>query len=477
MNDRTLQTDIPARLDRLPWSRWHTMVVVALGITWVLDGLEVTVVGALGSVLEQGDTLALSSAQVGLAASSYLAGAISGALFFGRLTDRHGRKRLFIVTLALYFAATVATAASWSFGSFAFFRFLTGAAIGGEYAAINSAIDELLPARVRGFADLAINGSYWIGTAVGALATMVLLDPRFLPRTVGWRAAFGLGALLAFAIVLVRRFVPESPRWLMLHGRADEAEHVARGIERLAAPHAPPPPPEAPLPALRVVTGQSYGLRDVARVLVKHHPRRTAFCLTLMIAQAFFYNSIFFSYALILTKFFGVAPERVGGYLVPFALGNFLGPLVLGRTFDAWGRRPMIVFSYAASGILLLVSGAMFVAGWLGPMTQTIAWSVIFFFGSAAASSAYLSASELFPLEIRAMAIALFYAVGTAVGGLAAPAVFGALVGTGDRWSLFAGYAVGGVLMIVAAAVAAWLGVAAERKSLEEIAPPLSTAT
>jgi MFS family permease len=466
-----ISTNIPARLDRLAWSRWHTMVVVALGITWILDGLEVTIVGALGSVLEHGDTLGLTSAQVGLAASAYLAGAISGALVFGRLTDLHGRKRLFIITLSMYVVATLSTAGAWSFASFAIFRFFTGAAIGGEYAAINSAIDELLPARVRGFVALAINGSYWVGTALGALSTTVLLNPRIFPPNVGWRVAFALGAILAVAIVLVRRFVPESPRWLLLHGRPNEADAVATEIERHSNRIQDG---DDDTRTMRVVTGRHYGYADVARVLFRRYPRRAWLCFTLMVTQAFFYNSIFFSYSLILTKFFRVAPQDVGRYLLPFAIGNFLGPLLLGRAFDAVGRKTMIAITYAISGVLLLATGGMFVAGWLDASTQTLAWSVVFFFGSAAASSAYLSASELFPLEIRANALAFFYAVGTAVGGLAAPAVFGVLIGSGDPMRLFGGYAFGAGLMLVAAIVAAWLGVPAERKSLESVATPLS---
>ncbi len=473
MADRVLETDIPARLDRLPWGRFHWLVVFALGITWILDGLEVTIVGALGSALEADDTLGLTGAQIGLAGSTYLAGAIGGALVFGHLTDRLGRKRLFLVTLVIYLVATLLTGASWSFASFAFFRFLTGTAIGGEYAAINSAIDELLPARVRGFADLAINGSYWIGTALGALATMVLLNPNVVPRAYGWRFAFSLGAVLSVAILLVRRFVPESPRWLMLHGRVDEADAILRTIEEGAIARGYRPPSEPPA-RIAISPHARPSLVAVARTVFGKYRKRAILGLSLMIAQAFFYNSIFFTYSLVLTRFFATPPERVGVFLLPFAAGNFLGPLVLGRLFDSIGRRPMIVATYALSGILLLVSGTLFVNGMLTATTQTALWSVVFFFASAAASSAYLTVSELFPLEIRAVAIALFYAVGTAAGGLVAPALFGALVASGDRREVFAGYVVGAALMIAAAVVAAVLGVAAERRTLEEIAEPLS---
>jgi len=469
----TVETDIPARLDRLPWSRWHWLVVFALGITWVLDGLEVTIVGALGGVLEAKDTLGLGPTEVGQAASVYVAGAILGALVFGHAADRIGRKRLFVVTLALYVLATVLTALSWSFASFALFRFLTGAAIGGEYAAINSAIDELLPARVRGHADLAINGSYWIGTAAGAAVSTVLLDPRWFPRWLGWRLAFGLGALLSVAIVLVRRYVSESPRWLLLRGRVSEADAIVRGAEAHAFGGDVPAPPSG---RLRIVVGSHVGFGTVARVVFGRYRARAVLVLSLMLSQAFFYNAIFFTYALMLTRFFDVKPERVGFYLLPFAVGNFLGPLVLGRMFDAVGRRAMIVTTYAASGILLVGSGVLFLRGALDATTQTVCWSVVFFFASAAASSAYLTVSELFPVEIRAMAIALFYAVGTGAGGIAAPALFGALITTGDRREVFGGYVLGATLMIVAAIVAYFLGVPAERRALEEIAEPLSAA-
>ncbi len=473
-NDRPMgpvvETDIPARLDGLAWSRWHTRVVVALGVTWILDGLEVTIVGALGSVLEEPETLGLRAADVGLAGSAYVAGAIAGALVFGRLADRHGRKRLFLWTLALYVAATTATACSVGFVTFALCRFFTGMGIGGEYAAINSAIDELIPSRVRGWTDLGINGSYWVGTALGALLSSVLLDPRVLGHALGWRAAFALGAVLAVAILVVRRYVPESPRWLLVRGRHDEAEHIVRGVEatgrRLAGADT--------ARVLRIVPGEPVGLGRIARIVFGEYRSRAVLGLSLMVAQAFFYNAIFFTYALTLTRFYGVPPERVGRFLLPFALGNFLGPLVLGRLFDSVGRRVMITVTYGASGALLLLTGWLFRAGALDATSHTVLWSASFFFASAAASSAYLTVSEVFPLEIRAMAIALFYAVGTGAGGLVAPALFGALVQSGERTALFAGYALAAALMIGAAAVAAKLAVPAERKPLEEVARMLS---
>jgi len=467
-----LVTDVPSRLDRLPWLRWHTMIVIALGVTWILDGLEVTIVGAIGSALENPAALGLTTEQVGLSASAYIAGAISGALYFGHLTDRLGRKRLFLLTLLLYVIATIGTGFSLGPLSFAAFRFFTGTAIGGEYAAINSAIDELLPARVRGAAALGINGSYWVGTAMGALASTVLLDPDLFPPWLGWRLAFFGGAVLAIAVVLVRRHVPESPRWLMLHGKNDEAVREVEKVEAQAAQRGIALEPVTR--PLRIVVGEHISLLTVARTVFGQYRSRAVLGLSLMLAQAFFYNAIFFTYALVLTKFFAVPPESVGYYVLPFAAGNFLGPLLLGRLFDHAGRKVMIVSTYAASGVLLLVTGVLFQQGLLTAWTQTLAWCLVFFFGSAAASSAYLTVSELFPLEIRALAIALFYAIGTGAGGVAAPALFGALIGTGDRSNVFIGYVLGAVLMLGAAGIAARLGVNAERKSLEELAAPLS---
>jgi len=469
-------SNVPARLDRLPWSRWHWRVVFALGVAWVLDGLEVTIVGAIGSMLERPDTLGLSAAQIGWAGSLYVAGAVVGALVFGRLADRLGRKRLFMMTLAVYMGATVACGFSTGFASFAFFRFLTGIGIGGEYAAINSAIDELIPARVRGRVNLAINGSFWIGAALGALLSLVLLDERVLGPEQGWRAGFLLGALLAAAILLVRRHVPESPRWLLAHGRADEAARVLDEIE--ASVRAENPQAFASDSAHAEVTFTRNvlpSLGEVVHVLRRRYLKRSVVVLALMVSQAFFYNAIFFTYALVLTRFYGVADTRVGLYLLPFAVGNVLGPLILGPLFDRIGRRAMIGATYALSGVGLLLIGVGFVLGVLDATTQTLAWSAVFFLASAAASSAYLTVSEVFPLEMRALSISIFYAVGTGVGGFAAPALFGALIETGDRVNVFQGYLVGAVLVLAAAVIAWRWGVDAERKPLEEIAPPLGT--
>ena len=470
---RPSSTDIPARLDRLAWGRFHSLVIGTLGITWILDGLEVTLAGSVSGALKSSPVLHLSDAQVGLSASFYLVGAVAGALLFGALADRFGRRRLFNVTLGLYLVATALTAFSGGFASFAFFRLLTGAGIGGEYAAINSAIQELIPARFRGRTDLIVNGSFWIGAALGAGGAVLLLAPGRLPADLGWRAAFGIGAVLGAVILYLRRFVPESPRWLMTHGRLDEAERVTAEIERIAGASTSPEP--SALPRLTLVA-QRTGLVEVARTLFRTYRRRSLFVLVLMASQAFFYNAIFFTYALVLGRFFAVPEDRIGLYVLPFAAGNFLGPLLLGRFFDVIGRRFMIALTYAASGLLLAATAWLFVDGRLGATGMTVAWSVVFFFASAAASSAYLSAGESFPLEMRAFAIALFYALGTGLGGVAGPWLFGALVGSGERANIGWGYAFGALLMLVAAAVTRKLGVAAERRSLEDVAPPLSSA-
>ncbi len=464
-----ITTRIPARLDRLPWSRFHTLVVVALGITWILDGIEVTLAGAVAGALKTSPTLHLSNSEVGFAASTYLAGAVGGALFFGWLTDRLGRRRLFFITLFLYIAATAATAFSWDLASFAFFRFVTGAGIGGEYTAINSTIQELTPARVRGRTDLAINGSFWIGAAVGAAGSLVLLDPTILGPDLGWRACFAIGAVLGLGVIGMRLWIPESPRWLMLRGRIDEAEAIVADIERRAGVH----PPSEPLKTLTLQPRDHTPLRAVVDALFRTYRRRSLVGLVLMAAQAFFYNAIFFTYALVLTDFYGVDGSRVGWYILPFAVGNVAGPLLLGPFFDSIGRRTMIAATYALSGVLLAISGWLFVEGVFDATTQTLAWSVIFFFASAAASSAYLTVSETFPLEIRALAIAVFYAIGTGLGGVAGPIVFGALIDTGSRPQVFVGYLLGATLMIGAAIVQGIWGVASERRGLEDVALPL----
>jgi MFS family permease len=468
-----VETDIPARLDRLPWGRFHTLVVAALGITWILDGLEVTLAGTVAGALKASPVLRFSNADVGLAGSAYLAGAVLGALFFGWLTDRLGRKKLFFITLIVYLLATAATAFSWNLTSFLVFRFITGAGIGGEYAAINSTIQELVPARVRGWTDLVINGSFWVGAALGAFGSIVLLDANVIDPEYGWRAAFLIGAALACIVFFMRLWLPESPRWLMTHGRAAEAETIVAGIEaRLRAEgHVIP---DTSLPKVRLRSRSHTPLGDVIHTLIHVHRRRTFVALALMAAQAFFYNAIFFTYALVLTTFYGIPSEHVGWYILPFAAGNVLGPILLGRLFDTIGRRQMIAFTYLMSGLLLALTGWLFAHDMLAAREQTFAWSVIFFFASAAASSAYLTVSETFPLEIRALAIALFYAIGTGIGGIVGPMLFGALIDTGSRTSLMGGYLLGAALMIAAAAVMWRWGVAAERKPLEQVARPLA---
>lgn len=470
-NSDVVETDVPDRLDRLPWCRFHTLVVVALGITWILDGLEVTIVASLSGALKE-SSLGLTSAGIGLASSAYLAGAVLGALFFGWLTDRWGRRRLFFITLGLYMAATAATAFSWSLWSFVVFRFLTGAGIGGEYSAINSTIHELIPARVRGWTDLVINGSFWIGAAWGAVLALVLLEPGRLPPELAWRLAFGVGSALCLVIVLMRLWLPESPRWLITHGRAEEAEAIVSDIERRARRNSTIPPGRPRRIKLR--TRASTPLAEVAAVLWRHHRQRTLVAFTLMASQAFFYNAIFFTYALILTDFYGVPAAAIGWYILPFALGNVLGPVMLGRAFDTWGRRPMLVLTYATAGVLLIATAALFAADEVSATTLTVCWSVIFFFASAAASAAYLTVGETFPLEIRALAIALFYAIGTGIGGVAGPLLLSNLIEAGSRVGVFYGYALGGALMILAAFVAGRWSVRAERQSLEEVARPLS---
>ncbi len=470
----TYSSTLPARLDALPWSRWHWGVVIALGITWILDGLEVTVVGSLGPALQERATLGLTAAQIGLAGSIYVAGAVCGALLFGRLADRFGRKRLFLVTLSVYLVATLLTALTWNFSTFALCRFLTGVGIGGEYAAINSAIDELIPARVRGSADLAINGSFWIGAAAGAALSIVLLEPGRFDPDVGWRLAFVLGGVLAVAILLVRRNLPESPRWLMTRGRLVEAENVVREIETKVARHHVLSTDHGPPFTIRVREHLSWS--EIARLIVTRYRRRALLGFTLMASQAFFYNAIFFTYALVLTNFFGVSAAGVGYYIFPFALGNVLGPIVLGPWFDRIGRRKMIAATYTLAGVGLLATAYAFDRQWLDAVSQAWCWSAVFFFASAAASSAYLTVSEVFPLEMRAVAISLFYAIGTGVGGFIGPALYGALIESGNRSSLFWGY-VGAAVLMCAAAVVAWLiGVDAERRSLETVARPLSAA-
>jgi MFS family permease len=471
---RPFRTDIPARLDRLPWGRWHWLVVVALGITWVIDGLEVTLVGATSAVIVEPETLHLSPAEVGLLNTSYLVGAVLGALLFGYLTDRLGRKKLFSVTLGLYLAAAFLTAFSWDFASFAFFRFLTGAGIGGEYAAINSAIDELIPARVRGWADLAINGTFWLGAAAGSLATVVLLDPHLLPVNLGWRLGFGIGAVVGMGVIFLRHWVPESPRWLLIHGRHEEAKQVVAAVERAIEGQRPGRPLPKTEATITIRPETKVGFMSIVSTLIRTYPTRTILCLALVISQAFLYNGLAFSFGLILRNFYGVAPDRIGLYLLPFALTNFLGPLLLGRLFDVIGRKPMIAGTLIASAGLLLLDAFLFDSARLSAVGQTMLWAAIFFFASAAASAAYLTVGEVFPLEMRGLVIALFYAVGTGLGGPLASWLFGWLVGTQSRRLLSYGDLFAAALLLATAAIVSAFGVKAECATLEQIATPLS---
>ncbi len=474
MAERSYETDIPARLDRLPWHRFHWLVITALGVTWILDGLEVTLVGSLSGAFAGPNGLSMSESQIGLAASAYLGGAIIGALGFGQLTDLYGRQRLFGVTVLGYAVATIATGFSWNFVSFALFRFGTGAGIGGEYAAINSAIDELIPARARGWTDLAINGTFWIGAALGAGSSLVLLDPHVLPLWLGWRLAFGIGGALGFGVIVLRRFVPESPRWLMTHGRIADAERVVHEIETRIRNRAGTLPQPAGKP-IRLASRGPVSLIELGGVLLRRYPRRTVLGLTLMAAQAFCYNAVFFTYALVLRRFYAVPADRVGEYILAFAAGNFLGPLLLGRLFDTVGRRIMIALTYGLAGALMAATALLFAFGALGAAGQTALWTGIFFIASAAASAAYLTVGETFPLELRALIIALFYGFGTAIGGIAGPALFGVLIESGSRAALMWGYLLAAALMIAACAVEAAIGIDAERRPLEEVAAPLST--
>ena len=457
-----IESTVPPRLDALGWSSWHRRVIIALGITWVLDGLEASLIANLAPTLEDPRTLGLTGAEIGLTNTAYLVGQVIGALGFGHLSDRFGRKRLFLVTLALYLVSTAATGLAQGFPMFLLLRSLAGAGIGGEYAAINSAIDELVPARIRGQVDLAINGTYWMGIAMGAGLTLIVLNPAILPISIGWRFSFGLGALVGLVILFVRRHVPESPRWFLLHGYTHDAEATVAAIEHDIGVKA------ASVAPVRVHVSGSVGLRALVHTLIVKYPRRTILGAVLMFSQAFLYNAIFFSYALVLRVFHGVAPSHVGLYVIPVAIGNFLGPITLGRLFDRLGRRVMIPVTYAGSGILLAITGVLFVAGDLTAVTQALAWSVVFFVASAAASSAYLTVSELFPVELRGRAIAVFYAFGTLVGA-GAPVLFGALIDAGDPRQLFAGYMFASVLMVGAAIVARRIGVNAERRSLESL--------
>jgi len=473
---RTVTTDIPARLDRLPWSRWHWTIVIGLGTVWILDGLEVTVVGNIASRLsEPGSGLSISSGQVtGIAAALYVAGACVGALFWGRLTDKWGRKRLFMITLAVYLAATALTSIAFDSWWFFAFRFLTGFGIGGEYAAINSAIDELIPAQYRGRVDLMINGSFWLGAVGGSLLSIVALNTDLFAKDVGWRLTFALGAVLAFVILLVRRHVPESPRWLLIHGREEEAERIVSSIEaEVEAERGGEALPRAE-GEITIHQRRSVSFVEIARTVFSDYRRRAVLGFSLFIGQAFLYNAITFGFGAILTTFFDVPTGDTGYYFAVIAVGNFCGPLVLGKLFDTVGRRVMISSTYLVSGVLLFVTAWLFDRGSLDAGTMTACWCAVLFFASAGASSAYLTVSEVFPMETRAMSIAFFYALGTAAGGISGPLLFADLTSTGRVGDTVLAFQIGAGLMCVAGVVAAVLAVRAEGRSLEDVARPLT---
>ena len=469
----SLAGQIPERLDRLPWGPFHWRMALALGITWVLDGLEVTLAGSLANALERSPTLHLTAAGVGLAASAYLVGAVGGAILFGYLADRQGRKRLYVVTLLVYLAGTLASAFAWSLTSYAIFRAVTGAGIGGEYAAINSAVQEFTPARLRGRVDLFINGSFWIGAMLGAVFSDVALAPHRFAPDLGWRLAYGVGAVLGGGIVFLRRFIPESPRWLVRHDRPAEAERIVRAIEVESGITDRPPVAVAASLRMSPSRRRSVGLAAALRAMATAYRRRALLAVALMAAQAFCYNAIFFTYALTLTKFYAVPIEAVGSYVIAFAAANLLGPILLGRLFDTIGRKPMIAATYMIAGVALAATGLLFRADILDATSQTALWAGTFFIASAAASAAYLTIGESFPLEMRALAIAVFYAFGTLVGGVAGPAVFGALIAEGSRGGVAQGYLVGALLMLGAGVVEAAIGPRAERQPLERVAPAM----
>ncbi|OBG56989.1 MULTISPECIES: MFS transporter [unclassified Mycobacterium] len=471
----TITTHVPARLDRLPWSRFHWRVVIGLGGVWVLDGLEVTMVGNVSARLtEKGSGIDLDAAQIGMAAAFYIAGACLGALFFGHLTDRFGRRNLFMLTLAVYLAATVATAFAFAPWYFFVARFFTGAGIGGEYAAINSAIDELIPARLRGRVDLIINGTYWLGSAAGAAGALVLLDTSNFAPNIGWRLAFGVGAIFGIFVLLVRRNVPESPRWLFIHGRDEEAERVVGEIEEAVRRETGEPLPEPHGRGLKIRQRETISFREIARVAFRLYPQRAILGLALFTGQAFLYNGVTFNLGTLLSGFYGVPSGKVPLFFILWALSNFVGPLALGHLFDTVGRKPMITATYIGSAVVAVALAILFVTQTGGVWAFIGVLAVTFFLASAGASAAYLTVSEIFPMETRALAIAFFYAVGTAIGGITGPLLFGQLINSGERGQVMWSFLTGAAVMAIAGLVELRLGIAAERRPLEELALPLT---
>ncbi len=474
-DEQTIETDVPARMDRLPWSSWHVRIITALGVSWLLDGLEVTLVGSLSGVLESKQGLGLTDPQVTSAATIYLAGAVIGAIFFGWLTDRLGRRKLFLVTLATYSLATVGTAFSHGLLWFGVCRFFTGLGIGGEYAAINSAVDELIPGKVRGTVDLVVNGTFWVGASIGALAAMFLLGNHGISQAMGWRYAFGIGGTLGMLVLLLRLQVPESPRWLMLRGKEGDADKVVKEIEaKVEKSGHKLPPVEGD--KLKLAVRDHTPMKEIFQSMTSKENRSRSFLgFVLMVGQSFFFNAVFFTYGLVVKKFYNVSDQQMPIHLLPFAVGSFFGPMILGKLFDTIGRKPMITATYAIAGVLLAAVCLPFAHGSIGVKGMGICFTIIFFVASSAASAAYLTVSEIFPLEIRAFAIAIFYAIGTSIGGVGAPAMFGVLIASGSKTHVALGYALGAVLMIGAAVCEAVFGVEAAGKSLESVSKPLQS--
>jgi MFS family permease len=468
-----------ARVDRLPWSPFHTRMVLTFGICWILAGFEIMIAANIGAQLSAPDKLGLSPTAIGSLASVYLLGEVVGALVFGQLSDRLGRRRLCFVTLTIHFVGSMLTACVLGNGVFSLIflyltRFIAGVGIGGEYAAINSAISELIQARYRGRVSIAIAGTYWAGAAVAGAVQLPLLSGAINPNY-DWRIAVLIGPLLAIFIVFLRRNVPESPRWQIIHGRGHDAEKSIEAIEQEVK--------RAGKILLAVDDNHAINIQPVARagyltllrVLFQTYPARSILSATMMITQSFLYNAIFFTYATVLVSFFHVDENSITIYLIPFAIGNLLGPLILGSLFDKIGRRKMISRTYVISGILAIVAAFLFREGDFTATTQTLAWCVIFFFASAGGSAAYLTVSEIFPIEVRAKAIAVFFAIAQTVGSIG-PLFYGWLIDpvNPDPSSLFVGYIVAALMMVIGGVVALALAVDAENKSLEEVAIPLS---
>jgi len=466
---------VPARMDRLPWTRFHWLVIIGLGVSWILDGLEIQIASTVGTVLQDKQTLHITTGDVGTLGSVYLLGEVVGALVFGRITDMIGRKKMFVICLGLYLVASGIGGLSPTLWFLLLCRFLAGMGIGGEYTAINSAIDELIPSHYRGRVDIAVNGTYWAGAMIGALSSIFLLDPHLVPINAGWRIGFFIGPVAGLIIIYLRRTIPESPRWLMTHGREAEAERIVDEIEERIRREGVKLEPVPDSKALEVTPSGAVSYLQIAKTMLGQYPSRSFLGFSMMVTQAFLYNAIFFTYALVLQHFYHIPSDRIGFYFFPFAAGNLLGPLLLGHFFDTVGRRKMILGTYGGSGILLAISAVFFAQGALTAVTQTAFWCVIFFFASAGASSAYLTVSEIFPLELRGQAISFFFAISQLAGGVAAPRIFAALIGAGtSRGPLTIGYYIGAAVMIAGGVIAWFFGVNAERQSLEDIATPLS---